>query len=104
MRYTNWLIKYMTPLLLVSYTCTLMAATMIVRGQTGFGLPFIEFLIFFALCLLLFDFILKKLLKKNIRRLIWIEVAISLILLIASLYIECRKSKHAPVNINVESV
>lgn len=96
--------KYLTPFLLVSYLSTIMALLMIVRGQTGFALPFITFLIIFALCFFLFDFGLKKLLKKNIRRLLLIEGTIFLILLIASFYLEFKKSRHEPQNIYVEPV
>ncbi len=94
----------MSPFLLTSYICTVMALLMIVRGQTGFGLPFIVFLLIFALCFFLFDFIIKKLLKKNMKRMLLIEGTISLILLIASFYLEFKKSWHEVPNIQVEPV
>jgi hypothetical protein len=96
--------KYATPFLLVSYTCILMAVAMIARGDTGFGLVFIEFLIIFALCFLLFDFVLKKLLKRNRKKMLLLEASISLMLLIASFYLEFKKSRHEPQNIYVEPV
>jgi NADH:ubiquinone oxidoreductase subunit 4 (subunit M) len=60
--------------------------------------------IIFPFCFILFDFILKKLLKKNIRRMLLIEGVISLMLLIASFYLQFKKSRHDPQNIHVEPV
>lgn len=104
MRYTSWLIKYMTPLLLVSYTSIIMAVIMIIRGATGFGLPFIGFLIIFALCFILFDFGLKRLLKSNLKKMLLLEAIIALTLLIASLYLVFKKSNHELQEIHVEPV
>jgi ABC-type multidrug transport system permease subunit len=104
MKYKKWLLKYMTPFLLVSYVFSIMAVMMIVRGNTGFGLPFIGFLIIFALSFILFDFILKKLLKKKMKLMLLLEATISMLLLVGSLYLEFKKSEYKPQNINVEPV
>jgi hypothetical protein len=104
MDYKKWLLKFMTPFLLVSYTCIVRALVMIVRGNTGFGLVYIEFLIVLALIFIVADFILKKLFGKNIKIVLLLEATISLILLFGSLYLEFRKSNHEPATINVQPV
>lgn len=102
MEYKSWLIKFGTPFLLVSYTCIFMAVVMLIRGDTGFGLLFIEFLFIFALCFILFDFGLKRLLNSNLKSLLLLEAIIALTLLIGSLYLMFKKSKHELLEINVE--
>ena len=104
MKFKKLIVKYMTPFLLVSYFCISMTVVMIVRGNTGFGLPFIVFLIIFALSFILFDVILKKLLKKNIRRMLLIQGVVSLMLLVASFYLQFKKSRHEPQNMQVVPV
>ncbi len=54
----------MSPFLLISYIYILMAMTMLVRGNTGFGLVYIEVVIILSLCFVMSDFGLKRVLKK----------------------------------------
>lgn len=96
--------KYATPFLLIAYTCFGMATIMIIQGNVGFGLPFIGFLFTFGVLFIFFDFFLKKMFLRNGRKMIIIESVIALFLLIASLYLEARKSTSQPSEFIVEPV
>lgn len=104
MKFKKLIVKYMTPFLLVSYTFILMVVILLVT-KNGYGLLalFWPFMIF-AACFILFDFILKKLLKKNTRRMLMIQGVVSLMLLVASFYLQFKKSRHDPQNIQVVPV
>ncbi len=104
MKYKKWLLKYLSPFLLVSYTCLGRAVAMIVSGDTGFGLVFIQLLLVLALFFLMADFFLKRIFKESTRTVLLLEATISLILVLGSLYLEFRKSKHEPGIINVKPV
>ena len=104
MKFGRLLTKYLSPFLLVAYTSILMAGKMLWERNTGFGLPFIGFLLLFASGFILLDLGFKRWFKGHIKIMLVLEAIIAVILLSTSLYLEFKGSAPDTKTFEVEPI